>query len=233
MNKRVLVIGGSGVIGRAVTAALVEEGATVACTHFRNPAPPRVVSRSLDVRDTEAIPTCIDGIAQQIGGLDALVYCAGVGSTQEPEQFDALADIEVTGWDRLMAINVRGAFFCARRAARHFEGGGNIVLMGSVDGIKPVPTPVPFAVSKAALRGMVLSLTKALGADNVRVNLVAPGILEEGASRVIPEDIRQEYLRHAGLRRFGRVDEVTPLVTWLALHNSYVTGATVMVDGGL
>lgn len=231
--KRIIVIGGSGTIGRAVITELSAQDARVACTHFRSAPPEGVPTKKLDVADSDAIGPAIDGLVTEIGGLDALIYCAGIGSTCEPERFDTLEDISAAGWDRLMAINVRGAFFAARHVATHMPDGGNIVLMGSVDGIKPVPTPVPFAVSKAALHGLVLSLTKALGDRNVRVNLVAPGILEAGASRLIPEDIKQEYLRHAGLRRFGRVNEVTGVVAWLALTNTYVTGATVMVDGGL
>lgn len=233
MSARVIVVGGSGVIGKAVIGELLEQDARVGCTFFRNAAPVGVVARALDVTDVDAVAPCIDGLTDELGGLDALIYCAGIGSTHEPERFDGLDDVAAAGWDRLMAINVRGAFFAARACARRFDGGGNIVLMGSVDGIKPVPTPVPFAVSKAALRGMVLSLTKALGDRNVRVNLVAPGILAEGASRIIPDALKQEYLRHAGLRRFGEVHEVTGVVAWLALTNTYVTGATVMVDGGL
>lgn len=231
--QRVIVIGGSGVIGRAVVAELAEEGARVGCTHQNRPPPDGVIARRLDLTEVDTIEPCVDGLVAELGGVDALVFCAGATSTCEPERFDALDDVTASGWDRLMAINVRGAFFVARAVARHMTSGGNIVLMGSVDGIKPVPTPVPFAVSKAALRGMVLSLTKALGAQNIRCNLVAPGILEEGASRLIPDDIRAEYLRHAGLRRYGRVSEVTGVVTWLALANTYVTGATIMVDGGL
>ncbi len=233
MTTRVLVVGGSGTIGRALVKALQTRDVRVACTHHTGAAPDDVPSHALDVRDTEAIGPCIDELVDEIGGLDALVYCAGIGSTCDPERFDDLDDVTEAGWDRLMAVNVRGAFFAARHAATHLDNGGNIVLLGSVDGIKPVPTPVPFAVSKAALRGMVLSLTKALGAQNIRVNLVAPGILDAGASRLIPDEIRQEYLRHAGLRRFGRVDEAIPLIAWLAVSNTYVTGATLMVDGGL
>lgn len=231
--SRVIVVGGSGVIGRAVVAELGEQGARIGCTHRDSPAPEGVIARRLDLTEVDAIAPCIDALVAELGGVDALVFCAGATSTCEPERFDTLDDVTPGGWDRLMAVNVRGAFFAARAVARRMTGGGNIVLMGSVDGIKPVPTPVPFAVSKAALRGMVLSLTKALGPQNIRCNLVAPGILEAGASRLIPDDIRAEYLRHAGLRRYGRVNEVTGVVTWLALANTYVTGATIMVDGGL
>lgn len=231
--QRVIVVGGSGVIGRGVIAELQSQDARIGCTFHRGAAPEGVVARQLDLIDTAAIAPCLDALVAELGGVDALVFAAGVTSTCEPERFDALEDVSESGWDRLMAINVRGAFFAARHIATCFESGGNIVLLGSIDGIKPVPTPVPYAVSKAALRGMVLSLTKALGDQNIRVNLVAPGILDEGASRVIPDELREEYLRHAGLRRFGKVSEVTGVVAWLALTNTYVTGATVMVDGGL
>jgi NAD(P)-dependent dehydrogenase (short-subunit alcohol dehydrogenase family) len=76
-------------------------------------------------------------------------------------------------------------------------------------------------------------MAKELGKDGIRVNLVAPGILESGMSRVLPEDLRQEYLKHCGLRRYGRVAEVAAWASWLALRNTYVTGQIILVDGAL
>jgi NAD(P)-dependent dehydrogenase (short-subunit alcohol dehydrogenase family) len=235
------VIGGSGAVGSALVRELAAQGASVGLTYKSGARVADaltgelgVVARSLDLRTVEAIGPCLDEIVSSLGGLDAMVYCAAVGSTVEPAIFDGLDDVTLRGWETLMAVNVTGAFFASRHVARVFAaGGGNIVLMGSVDGVKPLPAPVPYAVSKAALRGMALSLAKSLGPRNVRVNVVAPGVLESGASRTLPDDLRAEYLKHCGLRRYGRIDEVTSVVSWLALENSYVTGQTVVVDGGL
>ena len=80
---------------------------------------------------------------------------------------------------------------------------------------------------------MASSLAKELGPDSIRVNLVAPGILEAGLSRDIPDDLLSEYLKHCGLKRVGRLDEVASLVAWLAQRNTYVNGQTILVDGAL
>jgi NAD(P)-dependent dehydrogenase (short-subunit alcohol dehydrogenase family) len=80
---------------------------------------------------------------------------------------------------------------------------------------------------------MVKAMAKELGPRNIRVNSVAPGILEDGISRTLPDELRQEYLKHCGLKRTGRLSEVARLVAWLALHNTYVTGQVMLVDGAL
>lgn len=102
-----------------------------------------------------------------------------------------------------------------------------------MDGLKPVPSPIHFATSKAALKGMVEAMSKELGNYNIRVNIVAPGILEEGASRVLGPEMKESYLKHSSFKRFGRVEEIAELASWLAIENTYVTGQSILLDGGL
>jgi len=239
---RCIVLGGSGVVGRALVSELAASGARVGFT-YRNgeaaarelrTAHPDLVAERVDLSDVASTERALDALADQLGGVDALVHCAVKTSTVTPALFDDLGDVDLAGWDEMMRVNVMSAFVAVRRLLPRFpESGGNIVLFGSVDGIKPVPSPVPYATSKAAGRGMVLSLAKALGEKSVRVNMVAPGVLEDGASRTLPEHLRKEYLRHAGLRRVGKVAEVTAVAAWFATVNTYVTGQVVLVDGGL
>ena len=90
-----------------------------------------------------------------------------------------------------------------------------------------------YAASKGALAGMTTAMAKELGESEIRVNMVAPGILDGGMSRDIPAHLLQDYLQHCGLKRVGRLAEVARLVGWLTLHNTYVTGQVVLVDGAL
>jgi NAD(P)-dependent dehydrogenase (short-subunit alcohol dehydrogenase family) len=236
-----VVIGGSGALGRTLCAELARQGARVGLTFCTGERAARelceqhaALAKRLDVTRAEDIARVIDELARELGGIDALVYAAAQASTQEPAAFDRLHEVGVAGWDRLFAVNVRGAFFVAQAAAQYLcERGGNIVLLGSIDGVKPMPAPVPYAASKAALSGLASSLAKALGKQNVRVNVVAPGVLTEGASRTLPDDLRAEYLRHCSLKRYGTLEEAARVVAFFALRNRYATGQTLLLDGGL
>ncbi|WP_437683385.1 SDR family NAD(P)-dependent oxidoreductase [Sorangium sp. So ce131] len=239
--RRCVVFGGSGTVGRALVAELARAGARVAFTYRQGReiaeeltrTHPGVTAVEVDLADPRAAAEAADGLARRLGGVDAFVHCAVRSSSLEPPAFEALEGVSLDGFAGVLAVNVTSAFAAARSLLPHFDRGGNVVLFGSVDGIKPVRSPVPYAVSKAALSGLALSLAKPLGERGVRVNLVAPGVLEAGASRTLPDDLRREYLKHCGLRRLGKVDEVAALAAWLALENTYVTGQTLVVDGGL
>ena len=243
---RCLVFGGTGALGSTVCRCLHSQGVQLAFTYHSNAEGanrladelPDSQSLSLDVRSIADLDRAIDQVASNWNGLDVFVQCAGVGLTvpsNESQIHHTMAEVDEAAWDRMQDINSKSTFFAVRQVAAHMRqvGGGNIVLIGSVDGVKPVPAPVHYAASKAALAGMTAAMAKELGRDGIRVNLVAPGILENGMSRALPADLRQEYLKHCGLRRYGRLTEIAAWVAWLALRNTYITGQTILVDGAL
>jgi NAD(P)-dependent dehydrogenase (short-subunit alcohol dehydrogenase family) len=243
---RCLVFGGSGALGRVVCATLAEQGARVAFTWHSGeavmkdllPRLPGGLARRLDLRSVAEIEKTIDEVAQAFGGIDAFVQCAAValtGPASGPKVHHLMGDVDEAGWDGMMDVNVKSTFFAARKVAKVMKrgGGGNIVLVGSIDGVKSVPSPVHYAAAKGALGGMTLSMAKELGEHQVRVNLIAPGILEAGLSRILPEELLQEYLKHCGLKRTGKLAEIAALLAWFARKNSYVTGQTILADGGL
>jgi NAD(P)-dependent dehydrogenase (short-subunit alcohol dehydrogenase family) len=240
-RPRVIVLGASGTLGRVVTRSLAAAGARVGLTFRTGQAVAGelaaeldgAVSRHLDLTLTADIPRVLAELRDELGGLDALIHCATIGSTTADASFDTVESTTEAGWDRLMSVNVRSAFFATQYAASVMPGGGNLVLLGSIDGVKSVPAPIAYATSKGALRAMATSLAKELGPRNLRVNVVAPGVLEAGASRLLPDDLRAQYLRHSGAKRLGRLEEIAALCTWLLLENTYVTGQTIVVDGGL
>jgi NAD(P)-dependent dehydrogenase (short-subunit alcohol dehydrogenase family) len=237
---KVLVLGGSGALGSAYVRVLRAREANVAFTYCKQEDGARALERetgarafALDVTRPGATAAAVDAIASELGGLTAFVHAIGVASTHVPPRFDDALDEDEAGWDRLMTINVRSAYVAASRAARHMASGGNIVLTGSVDGEKSVPSAPPYATSKAAISGMARALAKALGPKNVRVNVIAPGILERGASSVVPESVRVEYLKHSNAKRYGTTEELARTLAFFALENTYVTGKTFVCDGGL
>ena len=240
----VFVTGGSGYLGRDVVRALSEEGARVVFTYLTNEAEARRLEQAfpgvrgvlVDLRDMRALATAIDDAVAVAGPLVAYVHAAGVGTTGvDPSAFDPLASIDEAGFDHLFAVNVKSAFFGAQACARHFPAdvGGNLVFVSSIDGVKAVPAPVHYGASKGALAGMVKVLAKELGPRNIRVTAVAPGVLDGGLSRALPAALRSEYLRHTGLKRVGQATEIAALIVRLALRNTYLTGQTLVVDGGL
>jgi 3-oxoacyl-[acyl-carrier protein] reductase len=226
-----IVLGGSGNVGREVCRMLSERGVHFGYTYHTNSktgidAP----ARPLDVADVAAIESTVDAFAHELGPIQSLINCAAIGTPHL-----SLQEIDERAWDEMLAINAKPSFFAVRAAARHMRrnGGGSIVLLGSIDGVKSMPSPVHYAASKGALAAMVAAMAKELGPDNIRVNSVAPGILESGLSSSVPDDLRNEYLKHCGLKRLGRVEEIAGLVTWLATENTFVSGQTLVVDGAL
>jgi NAD(P)-dependent dehydrogenase (short-subunit alcohol dehydrogenase family) len=241
---RCIVFGGSGSLGRVVCRTLLDAraGAKVGFTYHSGEAVASAlgaegaIGRRLDLASTRDIPRVLDELRDELGGITAFIHCAALGSANGSEGCDRIHDPNDAGWDRLMAINLKSAFFaCQHLAAAHWaeKPGGNVVFLGSIDGEKSVSSPVPYATSKGALSAMARSLAKELGPRGIRVNVVAPGILESGATSVIPDDVRREYLKHSGAKRYGRHEEVARIVAFLATENTYVTGQTLIVDGGL
>jgi NAD(P)-dependent dehydrogenase (short-subunit alcohol dehydrogenase family) len=238
-EKRVIVLGGSGTLGRELCRALHEDGARVAFTYFKNEDAaaslerelPGSISKRLDLGSVAEIGSVLRELRSELGGLDALVHAAARVSTASVPKFEKLGEAIEEEYDRLFGVNVKSAYFACRELAEGFVG--NIVLIGSIDGIKSVPAPAAYAASKGALSALARSLSKELGPRGVRINVVAPGVLESGSSASLPADLRAEYLKHCGLRRYGRHEEISGLVSFLALENTYVTGQTLAVDGAL
>ncbi len=243
---RCLVFGGSGALGGAVCEALAAAGARVALTYHANRAAaealaarlPGAIPLAVDVASVAEVDRVVDAASDALGGIDAFVHAAAIGvavACEGAASSHRLPQIDEAAFDRLIAVNLRSAFFAVRRVAPIMaaDGGGSVVLVGSVDGVKAIPSPAHYAASKAGLGGFVRAASKELGEARVLLNVVAPGVLEAGLSRLIPENLHREYEKHCGLRRRGRLAEIAATCAWLALENTYVTGQTILIDGAL
>jgi len=245
---RCLVLGGSGYVGSAVCRALASQGMRVAFTYWKNDASaksladelPGSVALRADLTQFAQATAAVDSAAQIWGGLDALIQCAGTAG--EPSLYtrdaavkpDRLLAISESGWDEMMDLTSKSTFAACQAAARAMgEGGGHIVVVGSMDGVKSVPSPVHYASAKGALRAMVQALAKELGKRRILVNMIAPGILDGGVARLLSEQERQEYVKHCSLKRIGTAAEIAQFVAWLVTENTYVTGQSILLDGGL
>lgn len=113
------------------------------------------------------------------------------------------------------------------------EKASNIIIIGSLNGQKLIPSPVHFAGSKSALKGVTESLAKELGKYNICVNLICPGILESPHLKIIDEDLRDSYIKHTAYGRFGKPVEIAEVVNWFVEENTYISGQSIILDGGL
>lgn len=244
---RCIVIGGSGALGSAVCRALHREGVHVGLTFFSNEQVasqlcdelPGVVAVRSDLREVVQLEQAVEELADRLGGVTALIHSAAIcltpGDVVPPDKTQKLDHVHAAGWDELMSVNVRSVYFACRQVMPHLRrsGGGNVVLVGSVSGTRPLPSPIHYATSRTALEGMARAMAKEVGGDNIRVNVIEPGILEAGVSRSLPQHLLEEYQKHCALKRVGKMTEVANVIAWFAQYNTYVSGQNILVDGAL
>jgi 3-oxoacyl-[acyl-carrier protein] reductase len=237
-----LVTGGSRGLGRALCEALARDGARVAFNYTRSVADAeetvaRVeaaggVARAFQcsVVDRDAVRAMARRLEEEWGAIDILVNNAGIG------QVLPLALMEEEDWDRMMDVHVKGAFLTTQAVLRGMirRRRGRILNVSSLAGVRMIRAPVHYCTAKAALRGFTESLAKEIGHYGITVNAIAPGLLDEGVADNIPDERRKEYLDFCSLRRVGTCAEIADMAAMLVSdRNSYMNGATVVLDGGL
>jgi NAD(P)-dependent dehydrogenase (short-subunit alcohol dehydrogenase family) len=241
-GKRVLVTGGSRGLGRAICLQFARERARVAFTYSQHADEAAAVveacraensgsrAHQVSVLDAPTTAALVKDLETAWGGLDILVNNAGVTQTYP----FALLDEE--DWDRVMDINVKGAFLTSKAVLQGMirRKSGVILNIGSLAGARMLEAPVHYCASKAALKGMTQALAKELGRYRIRVLCLAPGLLDEGMGRNVPDYSLADYLRHCALGRLGTLDEAARLAAFLVSDgNSYMNGETIVMDGGV
>ena len=241
-GKIALVTGGARGIGRAAAELLAAEGAQVAVADVNLSGAEDVASGiearggkalalAADVSQPDQVGPMFDAVLKQWGRLDVLHNNAGIFAKT------AVDEIEVDAWDRLMGVNLRGAFLVAQRALTIMKGqrGGRIVNMGSMGGqVGGVVAGADYAASKAAIACLTKSMAKWGGPYGILVNTVCPGVIDTAMPAQFPPDRLAAMIESTPLRRMGTADEVARIVLFLASDlASFVTGAHIDVNGGL
>jgi 3-oxoacyl-[acyl-carrier protein] reductase len=236
-----LVTGGGQGIGRAVCAALVGDGwdvvlndadaarAEAAAAEIGRQAPGRVAALGGDIADPAAVEACVEAALARFGGLDAAVANAGI-TTFAPFLEMPRAEVE-----RLLAVNLLGTWQTAQVAARALAdaGGGSIVLLSSVVGLRAVPGLAAYGMTKAAIAGLARSLAVELGPLGIAVNAVAPGATI--TERTLEEQPRyaEDWGREIPLGRAAEAADVAETVRFLlGPGGRQISGQTIVVDGG-
>lgn len=246
-GQTAVVTGGAGGLGRAIALALADEGARLALFDTNPEALERATDeiRSsgadafgmvVDVRDRKQVDEAIEQVVKRLDGVDILIATAG-GSLGTPRDID---DISPEDLDLVIDVNIKGTFNVAAAvlASMKSRGGGAIVTFSSIGGRSTSPvTGVPYAAAKAGLLGLTRRLAREVGADNIRVNAIAPGLFLTDRLQTMFDEMsqhdRDEVLAGIPLRRMPEIRECVEPVLFLASQaSSYITGAVLDVNGG-
>jgi 3-oxoacyl-[acyl-carrier protein] reductase len=243
LDGRVAVVtGGGGGLAEGICARLTQAGAAVACVDVTDEKAQRVagplasggaraIAVGADVSDRDSVEAMAEEVVGQLGGVDILVNNAAVYPRR------AWTEIEEEEWDRVMAVNLKGYFLCARAVYPHMKerGGGSIVNVASITFFIGWTLLLDYVASKGGIVGFTRTLAREVGPDGIKVNAIAPGAFPTDAEKIHPdqEGYNRWVLEQQSIKRRGTPDDVGNLVTFLASDAaSFISGQTIGIDGG-
>jgi 3-oxoacyl-[acyl-carrier protein] reductase len=241
-----LVTGAATGIGRSAAIALAKHGYDVVVNFSRSEDAAKITAREAeaagarallyraDVSDDASVRAMLAATEKEFGRLDVLINNAGTTVDVEPKNFE---EMTVDAWNRVFSVNVLGLFLVTRAATPLLKKSPNgcIVNTCSIAGLRPSAQPLPYAASKAAVANLTKTLANALG-PQIRVNAVAPGWIEgDWMKKTLAgnyEGLMARRAKYTPLNRCCREDDVADSMLSLILHNRFVTGEIIIVDGG-
>jgi glucose 1-dehydrogenase len=251
-GKNVLVTGGSSGIGQAIAVRFAEYGANVAINYLRQPEEATDTENQVqacvnkvqragvkdvlvqgDVSNEDDVVRMVADAVAGLGGIDILVNNAGIQISRPTEELSS------DDFDRVLAVNLRGSFMCAREAIRHFlaeDKPGSIVNISSVHQLIPKPGYLGYSASKGGMQNLTRTLALEYAGRGIRVNGIGPGATVTPINRAWIDDPekRRQVEEHIPMQRAGDSDEMAGVTAFLASDDAaYITGQTIFVDGGL
>lgn len=251
-GKNVLVTGATSGIGQAIAVRLVMEGANVGLNYRGSREKLEETEKMIDqlcsqqqgcdgkplpvegdVSNEQDIIRMCNEVVEKFGSLDILINNAGIQNAAPSDQ------IKTEDFDKVITVNLRGAFLCARESIKHFlkqDNGGIIINVSSVHEIIPRPQYVSYSMSKGGMENMTRTLALEYARNNIRVNAIAPGATATpiNSSWTEDEEKTKEVESHIPMGRVGTSEEMAAITAFLASDDaSYITGQTLFVDGGL
>jgi glucose 1-dehydrogenase len=251
-GKNVLITGGTSGIGQAIAVRFAEYGANIAINYLRSPEDAqeteekvhaclasvrqtgvRDVLVSGDISKEEDVIAMVGGAVEQLGGLDVLVNNAGIQLSRPSHALSA------TDFDKVVGVNLRGSFLCAREAIKGFlETGtpGVVINISSVHQLIPKPNYLGYSTSKGGMQNLTRTLALEYAGQGIRVNAIGPGATVTPINRAwIDDPVKRKMVeQHIPMERAGTADEMAGVTCFLASDDAaYITGQTIFVDGGL
>jgi NAD(P)-dependent dehydrogenase (short-subunit alcohol dehydrogenase family) len=185
----------------------------------------------VDVSNSSSVESLFDGLKQRVERLDLMVHAAAIlGQTVAIEQ------MEDKEWRQMITVNLDGAFYCCRDAVRWMKlhETGRIILFSSVASLTPTPGAVHYSAAKGGINMLGKSLAKEVAKYNIRVNIIAPGYIHTPMLKGLPQGFSETILKRTPLKRFGEVEEIAALVSFLASPEAdFFTGQILSPNGGL
>ena len=240
-NKVAIITGGSRGIGFATAEKFLQEGATVILTASSQASADKAVAKlqekypdrtvagiAPNLSDLESVRNAFREVIDRFGHVDILVNNAGVSESTPFQQYT-----EET-FDKVMDLNVKGVFNASRAIVDHMaeRGSGVILNTSSMVSITGQPSGFAYPASKFAVNGLTVSLARELGPKGIRVNAVAPGIIETDMMKAVPKEIIDPMIARVPLRRLGQPEDIANAFLFLASEDaSYITGVILSVDG--
>lgn len=251
-GKNVLVTGGSSGIGQSIAVRFAEYGANVAINYLTEPEEASETEEQVhacvrrvkemgvtdvlvqgDVSSEDDVVRMVDDTVQQLGGIDVLVNNAGIQISRPSHELSSAE------FDKVLAVNLRGAFLCAREAIKRYldaESPGVVINMSSVHQQVPKPNYLGYSVSKGGMMNLTRTLALEYAANDIRVNGIGPGATITPINRAWVDDPvkAKQVTSHIPMVRAGTADEMAGVTCFLASDDAaYITGQTIFVDGGL
>jgi len=240
-NKVALVTGGAQGIGRQICLAFAREGADIAICDVdleqaeRTEQEIKALGREaqaekMDVTDYQGVQNTINKILDKFKKIDILVNNAGITLD------NLILKMSETDWERVIKVNLTGTFNCTKAVSRAMlkQKAGKIINISSIIGLIGNTGQANYSASKAGVIALTKTTAKELGSRNINVNAVAPGFIQTQMTERLPEDVKMRMLDEIPLRRFGNPEDVASACLFLASEEAdYITGQTIIVDGGM
>lgn len=247
LEKKVVVVTGAGSgIGAATAKLFAKHGAQVIVSDINEENANNIFTEIIEqdgsaeaiitnVTSYPEVQSLVQKVVEQYGQLDVMVNNAGIGN----KQMLKTADHTLEDWERVIAVNQTGVFYCMKTALAQMskQGSGNIVNVASLAGLKASGKALAYSASKFAVVGMTKSAALEYASKNIRINCVCPGYTHSALFDqvlAIDESMHDKLLKYIPMRRYGQPEEIAEAIVWLASEKTgFITGQSITLDGGI